>query len=76
MANPVHVLEVDRSVARRRSRPSVGLPLAPVVSLDTHRKQAHQETSADRAQRLAESVTDIARHVLAIVAIIQETSHV
>jgi len=76
MANPVHILEVDRSAARRRSRPLAGMPLAPVVSLDTRRKQAHQETPAERAQRLAESVTDIARHVLAIVAIIQESSHV
>jgi hypothetical protein len=76
MANPVHVLEVDRSVARRRSRPLAGLPLASVVSLDTHRKQVHQETSAECAQRLTESVTDIARHVLAIVDIIRGTNHV
>lgn len=75
MANPVHVLEVDRTAARRRSRPLAGLPLAPVVSLDTPGSR-HTRKHQPSAQRLAESVTDIARHVLAIVAIIKETSHV
>jgi hypothetical protein len=75
VANTVHVLEIGRSVVRRRSRPLAGLPLAAVVNLEAHRKQAHQETPAERAQRLTESVTDIARHVLAIVSIITETGH-
>jgi hypothetical protein len=76
MANPVHVLEIGRSVVRRRSRPLAGLPLAPVVSLKEHRNQTHLETVEERVQRLTEANVDIARHVLAIVQIIRGTSHV
>lgn len=76
MANPVHILEVDRAAARRRSRPLAGLPLAPVVSIEEHRNQTHLETLEDRVQRLTEANVDIARHVLAIVQIIQGAGHV
>ena len=76
MANTVHVLEIGRSAARRRSRPLAGLPLAPVVSLKEHQNQTHLETVEDRVQRLTEANVDIARHVLAIVQIIRGAGHV
>jgi hypothetical protein len=76
MANPVHVLEVDRSATRRRSRPLTGLPLAPVVNLKERRKKTHVVTVEERVQRLTEANVDIARHVLAIVQIIRDAGHV
>lgn len=74
MAN-VRILESGRSAVRRRSRPLAGLPLAPVVSLQAQRKQARQETPAERAERLNDALTEVVSHVLALIDILVEARH-
>jgi hypothetical protein len=71
MAN-IHTLENGRSVVRRRSRPLAGVPLAPVVSLEAHRKPVHQETPAERAERLSVAISGISGHILSIIDLIVE----
>jgi hypothetical protein len=48
------------------------MPLAPVVSLEAHRKPAHPETPAERAERLSVAISGISRHILSIIDLIVE----